>query len=125
MSNLLGLPNEILLEIAVDLETKHFHCLALTNRFLYRLFQTRLYESTSNDPLKNVIHKENVAVFRTFVDCGLDVNVVLPRHTGHSNSEITLLAYLCCNRGEPEETGHGNSAIRDQQTGYYYVYCFP
>jgi hypothetical protein len=75
MSNLLGLPNEILQEIPVGVETKHLHCLALTNRFLYRLLQTRLYEPQSNDALKNVIHKENFAVLRTMVDYGLNVNV--------------------------------------------------
>jgi hypothetical protein len=82
MSSLLKLPNELLLEIASELETKHLHGLVLTDHFLYRLLQHTLYASPSKEALMNVIDTGNTAVFQRFVERGLDVNLVVRHPTG-------------------------------------------
>jgi hypothetical protein len=89
MSSLMDLPNELLLNIASRLETEHLHSLVLTNRHLQWLLQDTIYESPTKDALTRVIDEGNVAVFRKFLDCGLDVNVSLTQH----RSTLPLLAY--------------------------------
>jgi predicted transcriptional regulator len=82
MSSLLKFPNELLLQTASELETKHLHGLVLTNHFLYRLLKHTLYESSSKEALLNVIDPGNTAVFQKFLERGLDVNLVVRHPAG-------------------------------------------
>jgi hypothetical protein len=95
MSRLLRLPNELLMDISSGLVTEHLHSLVLTNRVLHLLLENRLYEAPSEVALTRVIDTGNVAVFQRFLECGLDVNVVVARHSRmYRDIRIPLLAYV-------------------------------
>jgi hypothetical protein len=83
-------------QIAGDLETKHLHNLVLTNRFLYRLLENKLYKALLKDALTPVIDTENVAGLKRFLGCGLDVKIILRRSA--FKKPVPFLAYVVSER---------------------------
>jgi hypothetical protein len=78
MDFLLGLPNELLLEIGSYLpRTGDVHSLVITNRRLHCLLKTRLYQAPSQHLLWRVVNSRNIAAFRRILDNSLDAKVYL------------------------------------------------
>jgi ankyrin repeat protein len=101
-SLLLGLPNELLYEVASNLDSfEDLHSLVRTSRFFHRMFNTQLYRravaadyAVRHDIVRSVLHGYRLAALTLLLDHGLSVD-----HTGrfvyNSHLEETMLCFLC------------------------------